>query len=373
VQVGAGGAGIGIVSDGLLVDGMLGDLARKLRLLGFDTAYMGGVTDDFLLEFASETGRILISRDSSLCSRAGSRGLRAICASDLITVLLSLGLRSVSFDPSSARCPHCNTPVTEIDDVDLLRGEIPPDVMVEHSSFYKCFGCGRVYWIGSHWGNIKKLERELNRSLGMSFEDYSLDEGKYLVALARRSMETYLRDGKTIGVPADVTERLRARRGAFVTLRTYPGGELRGCIGRPYPTQPLVNAVIDSAVDASVNDPRFEPMRYEEVDRVTVEVSVLTEPRDLEYRNPLELKDKVEIGRDGLIVMWTMGSGLLLPQVPVEEGWDVEEYLSYACMKAGAPPDCWLSTRPRIQAFQAIVFEEVAPRGEVVRKNLERR
>ena len=205
----------------------------------------------------------------------------------------------------------------------------------------------------------------------MSFEDYDLEEGKYLVALARRSMEEYLRSGRRIAAPQDAPERFRANRGAFVTLRTYPDGELRGCIGRPYPTQPLIEAVIDSAIDAAVNDPRFEPMRYEEADRVTVEVSVLTEPKDLRYRSPLELKDRVKIGRDGLIVTWALGSGLLLPQVPVEEKWDIEEYLSYACMKAGAPPDCWLASNPRIQTFQAVVFEEERPRGEVVKRSLE--
>ncbi len=184
-------------------------------------------------------------------------------------------------------------------------------------------------------------------------------------------MEEYLRTGRRIEAPEDAPAKLRARRGAFVTLRTYPGGELRGCIGRPYPTQPLIDAVIDSAIDAAVNDPRFEPMRYEEADRVTVEVSVLTEPKDLQYRNPLELRERVKVGRDGLIVIWSLGSGLLLPQVPVEEKWDVDEYLSYACMKAGAPPDCWLSMNPRIQTFQAIVFEEERPRGEVVKRSLE--
>ncbi len=202
-------------------------------------------------------------------------------------------------------------------------------------------------------------------------EDYSLEEGRYLVSLARRSMEEYLRYGRRIGTPEDAPEKFRARRGAFVTLRTYPEKELRGCIGRPYPTQPLLDAVIDSAIDAAVNDPRFEPMKYEEADRVTVEVSVLTEPKDVQYRNPLELREKIKVGRDGLIIIWSMGSGLLLPQVPVEEGWDVDEFLSYACIKAGAPPDCWLSMRPRVQAFQAIVFEEERPRGEVVRRSLE--
>ena len=202
-------------------------------------------------------------------------------------------------------------------------------------------------------------------------ESYTLEEGRFLVRLARRAIEEYLTSGNKINLPQDTPERLRLNRGAFVTLRTYPDGDLRGCIGRPYPVQPLVKAVIDSAIDAAVNDPRFHPLPASSIGMITVEVSVLTEPREVTYERPLELRDKVKVGRDGIIVTWTLGSGLLLPQVPVEEKWDVDEYLSYACMKAGAQPDCWLTSRPKISTFQAVVFEEEKPRGGIIKRELE--
>lgn len=202
-------------------------------------------------------------------------------------------------------------------------------------------------------------------------ELYTLEEGRFLVRLARRAIEEYSSSGNSIGPPLDTPDRLRLNRGAFVTLRGYPDGDLRGCIGRPYPVQPLVKAVIDSAVDAAVNDPRFPPLPASSVGTITVEVSVLTEPREVVYGKPLELRDKVKVGRDGVMVTWTMGSGLLLPQVPVEEGWNVDEYLSYACMKAGAQPDCWLTSKPKISTFQAVVFEEEKPRGGIIRRELE--
>ena len=145
---------------------MLGDLARKLRLLGFDAAYMGGVSDEVLVRVALETGRTLVTRDSSLCRRASSRGVDSLCAGDLVHLLAELGVREVHFDPVKARCPHCNTPVTPVDDADLVRGEVPSGVLEGRDAFYVCFGCGRIYWVGGHWKNIKRMERELNALLG---------------------------------------------------------------------------------------------------------------------------------------------------------------------------------------------------------------
>ncbi|MGC8555477.1 MAG: Mut7-C RNAse domain-containing protein [Conexivisphaera sp.] len=164
MQGGAGGAGAA-VGGRLIVDGMLGDLARKLRLLGVDVEYLGGVSDDVLLRLAAETSRTLVSVDASLCSSARARGLEVICTSDLASVLASMGIRRVEFDPRRARCPHCNTPVTVVD-AETVRGEVPAGVLESHEEFYACFGCGRIYWVGGHWENIKKLELELNRSLG---------------------------------------------------------------------------------------------------------------------------------------------------------------------------------------------------------------
>jgi hypothetical protein len=112
-------------------------------------------------------------------------------------------------------------------------------------------------------------------------------------------------------------------------------------------------------------------MSADELSRVTFEVSVLTLPLKLSVKTPYEYREKVVIGRDGVIFSWRGGSGLLLPQVPVEEGWDVDTYLSYACMKAGATPDMWLEKGVEVLTFRAVVFEEEVPSGPVKRKRLE--
>lgn len=193
----------------------------------------------------------------------------------------------------------------------------------------------------------------------------SLDEGTWLVRLARSAAETYLATGRKIAIPDKLPPSVMKKAGVFVTIKSYPKGELRGCIGRPEPSQPLIDALIDSAIDSASRDPRFDPMTKEEVQNSTFEVTVMTPPVLIRVQNPLQYREKIVIGRDGLIVEWEYGAGLLLPQVPVEEGWDVETFLSYACMKAGAHPDYWLIDKVKIYNFQAIIFYEVEPRGEV--------
>jgi len=190
----------------------------------------------------------------------------------------------------------------------------------------------------------------------------TLENGKFLVKLARRTIETYLREGKKPPAPK-VPQKLCDCCGVFVTLTKR--GELRGCIGHPLPTTPLVEAVIDSAISSATRDPRFPPIKLEELPELEVEVSVLSKPEPIKVKNPREYPRSIVIGRDGLIVEWSGYAGLLLPQVPVEWGWDAEEYLSHACMKAGLMPDQWLSEGVRISKFSAQVFREEEPGGEV--------
>jgi len=109
------------------------------------------------------------------------------------------------------------------------------------------------------------------------------------------------------------------------------------------------------------HDPRFEPLSMDELDSVVFEVSVLTPPRLLSPKSPLELPSMIRIGRDGLILEYGPYSALLLPQVPVEFGWSPEEYLSHLAMKAGLTPDVWLDRKAKIYVFQAQIFEEVIP------------
>jgi len=192
------------------------------------------------------------------------------------------------------------------------------------------------------------------------------------VKIARDAIENYVRDYGRIKPPKDLPEKFYEKCGVFVTINKHEHGEkhLRGCIGYPYPDKPLIEAIIDSGIAAAVEDPRFEPLSVDELNEVLIEVSVLTPPELIVVKSPREYPSKVKIGEDGLIFRWVWGSGLLLPQVPVEYNWDAEEFLSNTCMKAGAPPDAWLSPNVNIYKFQAIVFEELEPRGKVIRKKL---
>jgi len=193
-----------------------------------------------------------------------------------------------------------------------------------------------------------------------------------LVEIARKAAEEYLKTKKHIRAPESLSKNLLQPCGVFVTINRLENGEkkLRGCIGYPYPTTPLVQAVIDSAINAATQDTRFRPLSQGELDKLVFEVSVLTPPQMLEVKKPKEYPTQIKVGEDGLIVERGMYKGLLLPQVPVEWEWDEEEFLCQCCVKAGLSPDYWLIEGTRIYKFQAIVFEEEKPRGEVKRRIL---
>lgn len=181
-------------------------------------------------------------------------------------------------------------------------------------------------------------------------------EGEFLVKLARSSIQSYLNDKVILDVPEDTPDTLKEEMGAFVTLNS--NGQLRGCIGYPEPIKPLVNAVIEVAISAAIQDPRFPPVTREELDDIQVEVSVLTKPELIEVNKPPEYPEKINVGKDGLIVEGNFCRGLLLPQVPVEWQWDVDDFLSNTCMKAGLNPYCWLDPEIKIYKFQSQIFEE---------------
>ncbi|HXW94730.1 MAG TPA: TIGR00296 family protein [Nitrososphaerales archaeon] len=195
----------------------------------------------------------------------------------------------------------------------------------------------------------------------------TLDEGRAAVKLARETLESHVR-----GTPRGRAPRplgvLAEKRGVFVTLNTVEGGakQLRGCIGYPEPIKPLWEAVQDVTVYAS-EDPRFpSPVMQEELGSIEVEVSVLTLPQEIRATRRQDLPSKIRLGVDGLIVSNSFTSGLFLPQVATEQGWDQETFLSEACGKANLPFDSWLREDTKVQTFQAEVFAESSPGGEVV-------
>jgi uncharacterized protein (TIGR00296 family) len=201
----------------------------------------------------------------------------------------------------------------------------------------------------------------------MEFE-LTAEEGERLVRLARASIEAALGAGEKAALN-DVPEKLMVPCGVFVTLNKVEGSSrsLRGCIGFPYPVKPLAEAVADAAVSAALRDPRFVPVSRAEMDSVVVEVSVLTPPELLSVEWPDRYPSLIEIGRDGLIIARGQSRGLLLPQVPVDWGWDAEEFLTQCCLKAWLQPDAWLLPGTEISRFKAIIFAEEEPRGAVER------
>lgn len=197
---------------------------------------------------------------------------------------------------------------------------------------------------------------------------YNLDEGKKLVLFARRNIESYINTRKNIEIQ-DVPESFKVNSGVFVTLHTYPKYTLRGCIGYPEPVLPLIDALLDASVSSATRDPRFPKVRLDELKNLVIEVTVLTPPELVEVQNTDQYPSKVEVGRDGLIVESGFRKGLLLPQVPVEEQWDSEDFLCHTCIKAGLPLDCWMDKNTKVYKFQGQIFSETKPKGEVVEKS----
>lgn len=178
------------------------------------------------------------------------------------------------------------------------------------------------------------------------------EEQDFLLRLARRTIEGYLRTGKRFRSKAE-SKKLAGKRGAFVTLKV--DGRLRGCIGYPIPVKSLVETVAEMALAAATQDYRFPPLQVEELDRLKIEISVLTEPREIEDAS------EVEVGRHGIIISKGMDRGLLLPQVPAEYGWDREKFLRQGCLKAGLDEDEWKennNNKVKIEVFEAQVFSE---------------
>ena len=194
------------------------------------------------------------------------------------------------------------------------------------------------------------------------------------VRIARRAIEEKLNPSSgvpLVGTPGSepLSPVFGERRGAFVTLKRYPDDALRGCIGYPLPVLPLRSAIAGAAVAAAVEDYRFRPLRAAEIPHITVEVSVLTVPEPVKFATPDEAIRSIVVGRDGLIVEGLGTSGLLLPQVAPEQGWSAEELLDGTCEKAGLPPRAWRDPRVKVRRFEAEIFRETRPGGDVVRED----
>ena len=193
-------------------------------------------------------------------------------------------------------------------------------------------------------------------------------DGQILVKTARMVVTDYLKNGSKTELGKKFQEDFSFNSGVFVTLNNPLG--LRGCIGYPLPDKKLFNALEEAAISAATEDPRFPPVKFEELDSITFEVTVLTPPTKIEVSDSQEYLSKIKIGQSGLIVKYGYNSGLLLPQVPVEYGWNEKEFLEYTCEKAGLPKEYWQKEDVEILKFEGIVFKEKDPNGEIIQEKL---
>ena len=200
------------------------------------------------------------------------------------------------------------------------------------------------------------------------YKKISLEDGYHLVKTARMIVADFLINGKKTVAEKKFQEDFSFKAGVFVTLNNQEG--LRGCIGYPLPEKKLSDALYDAAIAAATEDPRFSPLRSEELDFVTFEITILSPPVKIEVKKPKEFLSKIKVGKDGLIVKYRYNSGLLLPQVPIEYGWNEKEFLEHTCEKAGLPKDYWTKDGIEIKKFEGIVFKEKSPNGEVIQEKL---
>ena len=181
-------------------------------------------------------------------------------------------------------------------------------------------------------------------------------DGVFLIKIARMAVTEFLSNGKRMKLESEDEKKFSFNSGVFVTLNNADG--LRGCIGFPMPDKKLSHGIIDAAIAAATEDPRFSPVKANEMNDIVFEVTVLTPPVEITVNDPMEYLEKIKVGRDGLIIRNSFSSGLLLPQVPVEYGWNVEEFLQHTCEKAGLGKDVWKNEKVKIEKFEGIVYKE---------------
>lgn len=179
------------------------------------------------------------------------------------------------------------------------------------------------------------------------------EERRALLSLARQAIWDTVRRLR-LPDPPPIEGRLAEPRGAFVTLRS--NGRLCGCIGRTDAALPLAEAVLECAITAASQDPRFKPLRAEELTALEIEISVLSELRLIRL-------EEMQLGLHGIVVVRGRDRGLLLPQVAIERDWSASQFLEAVCQKAGLEPVAWQDPETRLFAFTAEVFSD---RGHLI-------
>ncbi len=189
----------------------------------------------------------------------------------------------------------------------------------------------------------------------MHKDKLTIEEGQLLIKIARKNIESYL-TGRDYILENNLPDIFNDKLGVFVTLSL--NSNLRGCIGYPEPYLPLIEGLLDVSIAAAVEDPRFNPISIEEFNNSKIEISVLTKPEEVIVNNYEDYLNSLQVGKDGLIIENGGHRGLLLPQVPVEQNWDIKTFLENLCYKAGLYSDAWKEDSTKIYSFHAQIFEE---------------
>lgn len=199
----------------------------------------------------------------------------------------------------------------------------------------------------------------------------NIHEGTRLVKIARSALHNHL-IGECVqcDIPGGITS---PPQGAFVTLKTYPDHDLRGCIGRLPPTQrPLEENIINAAIDAGLTDTRFNPVQSaDDLNHLLFEVTVLSPFRALQAQSYDDVLTQITLGQDGLFLQHRNRSAIFLPQVPIEQNWSKDQYYTALCHKAGIDTHtCKDMSQTRVAVFQGEIFAEKVPRGDIHRVTL---
>ncbi len=182
------------------------------------------------------------------------------------------------------------------------------------------------------------------------------EEGRYLLSVARKTIEQKISNLEDqVEFDSFDSNKFSEKRGTFVTLTIDDG--LRGCIGNIIPQESLLDGVKANAINAAFRDPRFRPLSGKEWEKVKIEISILTDPKPLDYSNRKDLLDKMRQGTDGVILKKGYNQSTFLPQV-WEQLPDKKEFLTHLCLKAGLDGNEWEKEKLEVLTYQVQAFEE---------------
>jgi AmmeMemoRadiSam system protein A len=190
----------------------------------------------------------------------------------------------------------------------------------------------------------------------MTMDSLETNDRLILLKLARSTITSImLKDRSIIFRAEDISSALKEKRGCFVTL--HKGGLLRGCIGTIEPNTALISCVEENAVNAAFRDPRFPPVAKDELDAVDIEISVLTIPRLLTFKDGEDLKNQIIPGSHGVILSHGHRRSTFLPQV-WEQLPQKEDFLEHLCLKGGMSRSAWRDSSTRVEVYAAEYFSE---------------